>query len=77
MLPYKSIVKRMIPSYKRTGVNKSSRIKFVHDHLNFHSENYLGAYSDEHDGKFHQDTPTEKVSSNVKGIIDDMLVDFC
>lgn len=51
---YKTIVKELLENYKALGCNMSLKIHFLHSHLDFFPPN-LGAVSDEHGERFHQD----------------------
>ncbi|UYV76216.1 hypothetical protein LAZ67_13003055 [Cordylochernes scorpioides] len=51
---YRDIVNDLLLSYKALGCNMSPKIHFLHSHLDFFPDN-LGAVSDEHSEKFHQD----------------------
>ncbi|UYV69496.1 hypothetical protein LAZ67_6003799 [Cordylochernes scorpioides] len=51
---YRDIVNDLLLSYKALGCNMSLKIHFVHSHLDFFPDN-LGAVSDEHGERFHQD----------------------
>ncbi|UYV83572.1 hypothetical protein LAZ67_23001497 [Cordylochernes scorpioides] len=51
---YRDIVNDLLLSYKALGCNMSLKIHFLHSHLDFFPDN-LGAVSDEHGEKFHQD----------------------
>ncbi|UYV80917.1 hypothetical protein LAZ67_19002179 [Cordylochernes scorpioides] len=51
---YRDIVNDLLLSYKALGCNMSLKIYFLHSHLDLFSDN-LGAVSDEHGERFHQD----------------------
>ncbi|UYV79876.1 hypothetical protein LAZ67_18000954 [Cordylochernes scorpioides] len=51
---YRDIVNDLLLSYKALGCNMSLNIHFLHSHLDFFPDN-LGAVSDEHGERFHQD----------------------
>ncbi|UYV84034.1 hypothetical protein LAZ67_X000929 [Cordylochernes scorpioides] len=51
---YRDIVNDLFLSYKALGCNMSLKIHFLHSQLDFFSDN-LGAVSDEHGERFHQD----------------------
>lgn len=51
---YKEIIAEMMSAFRDMKVDMSLEIHFLHDHLEFFPEN-LGAYSDEHGERFHQD----------------------
>ena len=52
----------------------SLKIYFLHSHLNFFPEN-LGAVSDEHGERFHQDLA--KFEQRYRGKMPHMLADYC
>ncbi|UYV64347.1 RYR2 [Cordylochernes scorpioides] len=51
---YRDIVNDLLLSYKALGCNMSLKIHFLHSHLYFFPDN-LGAVSDEHGERFHQE----------------------
>ncbi|UYV69023.1 hypothetical protein LAZ67_6002057 [Cordylochernes scorpioides] len=51
---YSDLVNELLLSYKALGCNMSLKIHFLHSHLDFFPDN-LGAVSDEHGERFHQD----------------------
>ncbi|UYV80508.1 hypothetical protein LAZ67_19000385 [Cordylochernes scorpioides] len=51
---YRDIVNDLLLSYKALGCNMSLKIHFLHSHLDFFPDN-LGAVSDEHGERLHQD----------------------
>ncbi|UYV70241.1 hypothetical protein LAZ67_7002262 [Cordylochernes scorpioides] len=51
---YRDIVNDLLLSYKALGCNMSLKIHFLHSYLDFFLDN-LGAVSDEHGERFHQD----------------------
>lgn len=51
---YKNIVSELLTAYKEMGCRMSLKIHFLDSHLDFFPEN-LGAVSDEHGERFHQD----------------------
>jgi hypothetical protein len=51
---YRDIVGELLNSYKDMGCNMSLKMHFLDFHLDFFPEN-LGAVSDEHGERFHQD----------------------
>ncbi|UYV82854.1 hypothetical protein LAZ67_22001095 [Cordylochernes scorpioides] len=57
---YRDIVIDLLLSYKALGSNMSLKIQFLHSHLDFFPDN-LGAVSDEHGERFHQDMHGEAV----------------
>jgi hypothetical protein len=50
------IVSDLSTAYKAMGCNTSLKVHFLDSHLDFFPEN-LGAVSDEHGERFHQDIP--------------------
>ncbi|UYV62479.1 K02A2.6-like [Cordylochernes scorpioides] len=65
---YRDIVYDLLLSYKALGCNMSLKIHFLHSHLYFFPDN-LGAVSDEHGERFHQDISSmEKRYQGVLGI---------
>lgn len=72
---YKANVKELLDAYEALGARMSLKIHFLHSHLNFFPEN-LGAVSDEHGERFHQDINT--MEKNYQGKWDPrMMADFC
>lgn len=51
---YVTHVEELLSAYKAMGCNMSLKVHFLHSHLDFFPEN-LGAVSDEHGERFHQD----------------------
>jgi hypothetical protein len=51
---YQEIVERLLQSYEAMGCKMSLKIHFLHSHLDFFPQN-LGAVSDAHGERFHQD----------------------
>ncbi|UYV66326.1 hypothetical protein LAZ67_4001332 [Cordylochernes scorpioides] len=51
---YRDIINDLLLSYKALGCNMFLKIHFLHSHLDFFPDN-LGAVSDEHGERFHQD----------------------
>lgn len=51
---YKEIVQQLLESFRKLGSRMSLKIHFLHQHLNFFPDN-LGAVSDEHGERFHQE----------------------
>ncbi|GBP18505.1 hypothetical protein EVAR_12966_1 [Eumeta japonica] len=51
---YEELVNNLLVAYKDMGCNMSLKIHFLHSHLDFFPQN-LGAVSDEHGERFHQD----------------------
>ena len=54
VLDYQACIKKLLKSYEDMGCWMSLKIHFLHSHLNFFPPN-LGAVSDEHGERFHQD----------------------
>lgn len=72
---YESIVEELLSTYKALGCNMSLKIHFLHSHLDFFPEN-LGAVSDEHGERFHQDISTLEKRYQGKWS-PRMLADYC
>ena len=51
---YKHLVNTMLQNFQEMKVNMLLKIHILHSHLDSFSEN-LGAFSDEHGGRFHKD----------------------
>ena len=51
---YQACIEKLLKSYEDMGCRMSLKIHFLHSHLNFFLPN-LGAVSDEHGERFHQD----------------------
>lgn len=72
---YRELVEELLTAYQILKCNMSLKLHFLHSHLDFFPEN-LGAVSDEHGERFHQDIAaiekryTGKWSPN-------MLADYC
>jgi hypothetical protein len=62
-------------AYKAMGCNMSLEIQFLDSHLDFFPEN-LGAISDEHGERFHQDTSNMEMWYQYKWSLG-MLADYC
>ncbi|UYV76634.1 hypothetical protein LAZ67_14001539 [Cordylochernes scorpioides] len=72
---YRDIVNDLLLSYKALGCNMSLKIHFLHSHLDFFPDN-LGAVSDEHGERFHQDISSmEKRYQGKWSPV--MLADYC
>src|SRR6218665_3465142 len=54
---YMILVDKLLAAYKNMRCNMSLKIHFLHSHLDFFPE-HLGAVSDEHGERFHQDIAT-------------------
>ncbi|UYV69610.1 hypothetical protein LAZ67_6004089 [Cordylochernes scorpioides] len=65
---YRDIVNDLLLSYKALGCNMSLKIHFLHSHLDFFPDN-LGAVSDEHGERFHQDISSmeKRYQGSLKG----------
>lgn len=50
---YKELIHNMMTSFDRMEINMSTKIHFLHQHLDFFKDN-LGKISDEHGERFHQ-----------------------
>ena len=61
---YQAWIEKLLKSYEDMGCRMSLKIYFLHSHLNFFPSN-LGAVSDEHGERFHQDIT--KMRSNYQG----------
>lgn len=72
---YKTMIKKLLTSYKTLGCNMSLKIHFLHSHLNFFPPN-LGAVSDEQGERFHQDISTMEKRYQGKSTVN-MLADYC
>ena len=51
---YRDLVQNLLTAYRKRNCNMSLKIHFLHSHLDFFPPN-LGAVSDEHGKRFHQD----------------------
>ena len=72
---YVTVVKKCISAYKHLGCNMSLKIHLLDSHLDFFPEN-LGAVSDEHGERFHQDISV--MESRYQGRWSAaMLADYC
>ncbi|UYV79127.1 hypothetical protein LAZ67_17001185 [Cordylochernes scorpioides] len=72
---YRDIVNDLLLSYKALGCNMSLKIHFLHSHLDFFPDN-LGAVSDEHGERFHQDISSMEKRYQCKWS-PAMLADYC
>ncbi|UYV61238.1 hypothetical protein LAZ67_1004000 [Cordylochernes scorpioides] len=72
---YLDIVNNLLLSYKALGCNMSLKIHFLHSHLDFFPDN-LGAVSDEHCERFHQDISSMEKRYQGKWS-PGMLADYC
>ncbi|UYV82762.1 hypothetical protein LAZ67_22000770 [Cordylochernes scorpioides] len=72
---YRDIVNDLLLSYEALRCNMSLKIHFLHSHLDFFPDN-LGAVSDEHGERFHQDISS--MEKRYQGIWSPgMLADYC
>ena len=72
---YIEIVENMIEAFRHLGSRMSLKLHFLHSHLKFFSDN-LGAASDEHSERFHQDIAV--VETHYKGKSNaNMMGDYC
>ena len=72
---YQACIEKLLKSYEDMGCRMSLKIHFPHYHLNFFPPN-LGAVSDEHRERFHQDIT--KMESSYHGKLNPgMMVYFC
>ena len=72
---YIEIVENMREAFRRLGSRMSSKLHFLHSRLKFFPEN-LGAVSDEHGERFHQDIAV--VETRYKGKSNaNMMGDYC
>ena len=56
-IDFEVIVIELLHNYRQLGCNMSLKIHFLHSHLGFFPKN-LGAVSDEHGERFHQEIST-------------------
>jgi len=66
----KTIIDRLadlVQSYKDMGCNMSLKVHFLYSHSDFFPE-YLGAVSDEHRQRFHQDISTTEKGTKASGV---------
>ena len=72
---YQACIEKLLKSYEDMGCRMSLKIHFLHSYLNFFLPN-LGAVSDEHGERFHQDIT--KMESNYQSKWNlGMMGDFC
>ena len=72
---YQACIEKLLKSYEDMGYRMSLKIHFLHSHLNFFPPK-LGAVSDKHGERFHQDIT--KIESNYQGKWNPgMMGDFC
>lgn len=72
---YKELISDLLKAYKALGCNMSLKIHFLDSHLDFFPEN-LGAVSDEHGERFHQDISNMEKRYRGKSS-PSMLADYC
>ena len=72
---YEVLVRELLQNYKELGCRMSLKIHFLHSHLDFFPSN-LGAVSDEHGERFHQELATMESRYNGKRSFR-MLADYC
>ena len=72
---YRELVDNMLEAYKKLGCNMSLKIHLMHSHLDFFPQN-LGAVSDEHGERFHQEIACMEKRYQGKWT-PSMLADFC
>lgn len=72
---YVDLVRKMIISFKNINANMSTKLHFLHNHLNDFAEN-CGDYSDQHGEKFHQDIKRMEKRYGGKDLRK-MLADHC
>lgn len=72
---YREIVADLLETYRRMGCKMSLKLHFLHSHLDSFPEN-LGAVSDEHGERFHQDVAV--MEKRYQGLWNEgMLADYC
>lgn len=72
---YKENIRAMIDSFQRINANMSLKLHFLRDHVDEFVDN-LGAYSDQHGERFHQEIQTMEKRYG-SGNIQSMLADHC
>jgi hypothetical protein len=72
---YHEIVSHLLTAYKPMGCNMSLKVHFLDSHLDFFPEN-LGAVSDDHRERFHQDISNMEKRYQGKWSLS-MLADYC
>jgi hypothetical protein len=72
---YSETVQELISSHNTMGCNMSLKLYFLHTHLDFFPKN-MGAFSDEHGERFHQDISQTEKRYNGKWS-PNMLADYC
>ena len=72
---YQEMIAKLPAAYEEMGCSMSLKMHFLHSHLEFFSQN-LGAVSDQHDEKFHQDI--QEMEKRYQGVWNEgMMDDFC
>lgn len=72
---YRQVIAKLLENYHRIGANLTLKMHFLKNHLDFFPEN-LGAYSDEHGERFHQDI--SEIESRFNGrYTPQMLAEYC
>jgi hypothetical protein len=71
---FQDIVRELLDSYQAFGCNMFLKIHFLHSHFDFFPDN-LGAVSDEHGERFHQDIAS--MEKWYQGKWSSMLADYC
>jgi hypothetical protein len=72
---YRDMVADFVEFYKAMGCNMYLKVHFLHSHSDFFPE-YLGAVSDDHGERFHQDISTTQ--KRYQGSCSpSMLADYC
>ncbi|UYV69584.1 hypothetical protein LAZ67_6004025 [Cordylochernes scorpioides] len=64
---FRNVFENFLGSVKALGCNMSLKIHFLHSHLDFFPDN-LGAVSDEHGERFHQDYQAWRSGTKVNGV---------
>lgn len=72
---YKYLIDTMLENFQEMKVNMSLKIHMMHSHLDFFPEN-MGAVSDEHGERFHQDIATIEKRYKGKWSVN-ALADYC
>lgn len=72
---YRQLVERMLEDFANIGAHLSLKLHFLKSHLSFFPDN-MGAYSDEHGERFHQDISDMEGRFNFR-YIPNMLGEYC
>jgi hypothetical protein len=72
---FQDIMRELLDSYQALGCNMYLKIHFLHSHIDFFPDN-LGAVSDEHGERFHQDIVSMEKWYQGKWS-PSMLADYC